>query len=299
LYFESITCPKKNMPRLETAPSVETLKLEASLVAGRMTETERELSKTMFRTLVDGKLQRRLGDSPRNWTIEEDLGIVPMITIARDLDHEFAGTANVEDPRNPYKNLLLYFVNFRGAPPEVYELMALAIKEKGIGFDFECIVGVPKTGSEIGMPLANQLNKPYFEMLEKVGEGKDKIFKVKSFKGEGEKPFGRVLLVDDVRTTNLTKNKAEHAMKSSGFDVAGHVVVLDREEDDSGNVVSVITATQLFAVGFLEGDVSAKDYFRITEEIKAGKRRRRAGLELEAQYQKDVTSDVMQVTVPT
>jgi len=257
---------------------------DVRLVIEHMIPVQFDLAKMMLTTKVDGKLTRRDGE-PGAFTYTRLEGRFPMITIAQDPEHEFVGVANLNDPQNPNIPLLPYYANLRGGIPEDYEVMARALAEKveASGVPFDYITGIPNTGNATAKALAHVLFSPYYEVLEKTGEGSDRKFKLRTFKeGEARPEAGmKALVVDDLITRATTKEIAEEVLTEGGFGVAGHAVVYDREEggvedmrDEGRTIVAGLTATQLFAVALRMGKVSDEVYDTIMGKIIAGKRER-------------------------
>ncbi|MGA2967700.1 MAG: orotidine-5'-phosphate decarboxylase [Candidatus Levyibacteriota bacterium] len=253
-------------------------------VVEAMTLVQRTVAEMMLTAVVDGKLTRRIG-APGSFEYPKKEGRFPMVTIAQDPEHEFAGAANQKDPQNPDIPLLPYYANLRGGTQENYKVMARALAEalakNEISFDY--ITGIPSTGNAIAIALAGLLGKQYYEILEKSGEGTDREFHVRAFRDDEPRPEpdARALLIDDLITRARTKKEAEEELVKSGFEVSGHGVVYDREEggmeemQEAGiEIVAGLTATQLFAVAREIGKVSDEGYDTILGKIVNGKRER-------------------------
>ncbi|MBU2632425.1 phosphoribosyltransferase [Patescibacteria group bacterium] len=259
-------------------PLGKVLRQEAMLAVERMTFAQIDLAEMMLTAKVDGKLTRRYGE-PGSYAYETERGRFPMITIAQD-EHEFAGAANTRDPQNSEIPLLPYFANLRGGSKENYQLMARAIIDREIPFNFDYITGIPSTGPKIGRELAELLGMPYFEVLEKAGEGTDRRFNLRIFKPTEPQPKKgeTALLVDDLITRKKTKDEAEGVMLEAGLEVAGHAVVYDREEggvdemrEEDRRIVAAVTARQIFAVALLTDRVTEDVCEKIVSGIKRGK----------------------------
>lgn len=249
-----------------------------------MVPAQFDLAKMMLTTKVDGKLTRRDGE-PGAFIYTKSEGRFPMITIAQDPEHEFVGAANLKDPQNPDIPLLPYYANLRGGISEDYEVMARALAEKveASGIPFDYIMGIPDSGNAIAKALAEILGSPCYEVLEKIGEGSDRKFKLRTFRGDEARPEAgmKTLVVDDLITKKTTKDEVEAELVKNGFGVSGHAVVYDREEggmedmrDEGRNIVAGLTATQLFAVALEMGKVSVEVYDTIMGKIIAGKKER-------------------------
>lgn len=236
-----------------------------------MSNNQLDTAAMMLTAKVDGKLVRRYGELG-SFEYPEEKGRFAMVTIAQNPEHDFVGAANLADPELP---LLKYFVNLRGGTPQNYELMASVIAEREFPFKFDYITGIPTTGNYIAKPLAKLLGVPYFEILEKPTDGVDRKFVAKEFKeGEGPMPGMKALLVDDLITKAKTKFEAEQELIDAGFEIAGHAVVLDRQEGGAREMkiaakklVSGITGAQLFAVALVSALVSEAIYRKIMENI--------------------------------
>jgi orotate phosphoribosyltransferase len=251
---------------------------DVNLVVEKMSPVRKNCAEMILTSVSNGKLVRRYTDpvSDLFWTEEEE-GRFPMLTIARDLEHEFVGAANLADLQNPNIPLLLYFINLRGGTKENYKTMAEAIADKGIPFEYDGITGIPTTGPNIGEELADMTGKPYYYILAKAGKGTDRKFELVSFMMNVSKPEKgqRILIVDDLITKKQTKDDAEKFMISAGIEVAGHAVVVDREEggfadmtDEGRQIVAALTATELFAVGYQKGIVTDEVYETLMRNIK-------------------------------
>lgn len=247
---------------------------EAHQILEGMTPIQHEVANMMLTARVKGKLTRRAGTAGK-YTYRVELGEFPMITIAQN-DNEFVGAANLREPQNPDVPLLLYFANLRGGTPENYDLMARVLAEKEIPFKFDYITGIPNTGNLIAKPLARLLGVPYYELLKKPTEGLERQFVVETEdKKDRPLPEEEGLLVDDLITRAATKDAAEDALRAGGYNVAGHAVVLDREEGGVGEmhnagkkIVAGINATQLFAVALTRGVIREDVYEKIMNNIK-------------------------------
>ncbi|MEM0083354.1 MAG: orotate phosphoribosyltransferase [Candidatus Nezhaarchaeales archaeon] len=129
--------------------------------------------------------------------------------------------------------------------------------------EFDCIFGP----SYKGIPLAVAAS---FKMRQLYGEEKPILYDRKEVKDYGTKGDevivgsadvdSRLIIVDDVLTTGLTKLKVKERLENSGFRVIGVVVLMDRNELEenipASEVVkmhglkfhSVIDAVELFQV---------------------------------------------------
>lgn len=252
---------------------------DVDLTVERMTPVKKELAEMILTTEISGKLVRRFGEGPGSWDYEAEEGRFPMLTISKN-EHEFAGQANLKDPQNPNEPLLLYFLNLRGGTEENYRLMARSILDKGIPFHYDYVLGIPSTGPKIGKPLAEITGKPYIELLEKAPEGSKQKFTIKDFDEGDRKPkIGEMgLIVDDLITKKTTKDQAESVISKAGFGIAGHAVVVDREEGGledmrlEGRVlIAAITATELFAYAYQKGEANEETYDMVMFNIKKHK----------------------------
>jgi orotidine-5'-phosphate decarboxylase len=271
---------------IRAAEKLRSLKLKAKLdpkvrkILNGMSATTIKLAEMILTDKVTGKLTRRYG-KPGSYEYKIDKGEFPMLSIANDPEHEFAGAANTRDPQNPNVPLLPDFINLRGANEDNYKLMAEAILDKGIPFDFDYITGIPTTGPNIGKPLAELVGKPYYDIIEKAGEETTRKFNpVKFKKGELRPKKGeKVLRVDDLITKMQTKEDAEVASVEGGFKTAGDSVLIDREEGGMDamrkkgrKIVAVITRTELYAVAVAIGKTNLKTFEKMVKRIEVGKK---------------------------
>lgn len=254
---------------------------DVQLTMEKMSPIGIKVAEMILSAEVDGKLTRRYGELG-SFEFVAEKGRFPMLTIAKDPEHEFVGAANLADPQNPNIPLLNYFLNLRGGSEENYSVMAEGILDKGISFPYDHITGVPSTGPHVGKELATLVGKPYYEIIEKAGEGTGRKFNLRKFQyGEQQPEKGqKALIVDDLITRKQTKDDAEKEMLAGGFEVAGHAVVVDREEggvdemqEEGRKIVAAITATELFAVALIRGAVREEVFDKIMKNINDGKRK--------------------------
>lgn len=237
---------------------------DVKLTLEGMTNYQLAVAHMVLTTEVRGKLPRRDGN-PGSYTYDDREGMVPMIKFATDPEHEFVGQANRLNPDLP---LLKYFVNLRGASERDYTSMAELLKHTDIPFDFDYVTGIPDTGSKIAKAYADLTGKPYYEILTKTADESGRQFSVKVFSSNEPRPGPdeKGLWIDDLIQRSVTKVLVDDISTQAGYHVAGHAVVLDREEGGmeemhqaGKKIVAGITTTELVCVasdkGMIDDDV--------------------------------------------
>jgi orotate phosphoribosyltransferase len=272
----------------EKAPNLS--RPDANLVVEKMKPAQISCADMIITRKSQGKLVRRDGE-PGSYTYDTEIGEFPKLTIATNPAREFVGAENLKRPQEK-TDLLLYFLNLRGSSEEDYKIMAQAVYDAGIPFEFDYIVGIPNTGPHIGKPLAKLYDVPYFELLEKAGEGEGREFRLKEFEDGELKPEKgqKGLVVDDLVTKDTTKRIAKSVLIDGEYEIAGFSVVVDRQEggfsnmkDDGENIEAALTATQLFARAYQLGEVDDKVYDLVMKNIQKFEKER-VNKKLEAKF---------------
>ncbi len=116
-------------------------------------------------------------------------------------------------------------------------MLAKEIKER---FEYATLVGIATGGVPLASFLSMILGWPLgYVRLTKKGHGMDRLVEAV---GRGE----RVIVVDDVKTTGNSINKAVDILTESGAEVLAAAVILDREEGEAKvDVISVLSLRDL------------------------------------------------------
>lgn len=151
--------------------------------------------------------------------------------------------------------------------PEILQQIAEVVMMRAVLIDFDLVAGIPNAGTPIAEALVHHLTTDYINSparllhLGKVDqESGRRIVGVQEEIEEGE--GRRVLLVDDLITQADTKFEAIAALEEDNFEVAALVVLVDREQGGSEQImatghlfISVFTLSDLLDYYVAEGRV--------------------------------------------
>ncbi len=171
-----------------------------------------------------------------------------------------------------------YYIDLRAVPsfPGMFELVINAYIEgvSKLGLSFDRIAGIATAGIPIATTVAYRLKKPFlYVRKEERTHGTKRLI-------EGVvKPGDTVLLVDDVATSGGNLLKAIDVLRNDGAKVEKAIVLVDREHDAKKNLAklqvdlfSLTTSSELITQLYLEKMVTEKDYKKVLDYIKGGKR---------------------------
>ncbi|MET1128312.1 MAG: orotate phosphoribosyltransferase [Thermoproteota archaeon] len=136
----------------------------------------------------------------------------------------------------------------------ISSLAAAKLEESLRGFD--AVVGIATGGIAWATLIAYKLRKPAgYVRLARKGHGTDSVV-------EGWKGPGKAVIVDDVATTGSSIVEAARVLRGSGVDVAGALVIVDREQGAGDRVrelglkfVRLATLRQILEYGVSSGRV--------------------------------------------
>ncbi len=93
--------------------------------------------------------------------------------------------------------------------------------------EFDRVAGIPRAGEPFAWELARISNKPLVRFIKEEGNG---FRKISSITADDCEPGTSVLLIDDLITEADTKKEAMNLCRSAGLEVAGIIVLVDREQ---------------------------------------------------------------------
>ncbi len=126
--------------------------------------------------------------------------------------------------------------------------------------EFDRVAGIPRAGEPFAWEVARISDKPLTRLIK---EERDGFRKINSISADDCEPGTSVLLIDDLITEADTKKEAIDLCRSVGLEVAGILVLVDREQGGSDELKktgtafhSVFTLTELLdryiAKGFID-----------------------------------------------
>src|SRR3989338_2769722 len=146
--------------------------------------------------------------------------------------------------------------------PKLLNLVGKALHSKSRKLKFNRVCGIPFAGIPFGVVVSLNSNKPMILLrLQVKGHGTKKLIEGQFKKGE------KILLVDDLITTGLSKFESIYSLKNSGLKVTDIVVLIDRMQS-AGPILkkknvrlhSFMTIKELFSILLKKNKITKEQF---------------------------------------